>query len=142
MSEDSPSARVRQEPEQLHGSLVGWVIAAATVVTVACLVVVVFMLRGERSALGGVAEARGYPVHPSPAGIEQSPVDGPARGLERASKDRRALDEYGWVDRRRGIARIPIERAMSWLVDDARDGNLRSPDVATAADAGAPDGEH
>ncbi len=35
---------------------------------------------------------------------------------------RRLLDEYGWVDRDNGFARVPIERAMAMLVDQSAKG--------------------
>jgi len=51
---------------------------------------------------------------------QPSPADDIA--AYRAQK-RRMLNEYGWVDRQRGIARIPIEQAMALL------GRQRAPEA-------------
>ena len=40
-------------------------------------------------------------------------------GREQRDEQRRSLDGYRWVDRERGIAQIPIDRAMQIVVDDA-----------------------
>ncbi len=56
---------------------------------------------------------------PGPAigNIEQTTFDAPAAGLAREAAARRELTRWGWVDRRRGIARIPIDRAMRIVVE-------------------------
>ncbi len=49
------------------------------------------------------------------------PVEGktPEQKLqELQAQDRMTLSNYGWVDRPKGIVRIPIDRAMSLLVED------------------------
>ena len=60
-----------------------------------------------------------------------------SRGGARVDESLKTLSRYGWVDRERGVAQIPIERAMQWLADDAKRGVLHSPDPATTPDAGA-----
>jgi len=42
-------------------------------------------------------------------------ADLPARG--NPDETRRALESYGWVDRDRGIIRIPVRRAMEMLAE-------------------------
>jgi hypothetical protein len=37
---------------------------------------------------------------------------------ELQAQDRKALSEYGWIDRPKGIVRIPIDRAISLLVEE------------------------
>lgn len=39
----------------------------------------------------------------------------PSYGPEQALREQRLLDEYGWVDRKAGVVRIPIDRAMELL---------------------------
>jgi len=140
MSDETPSHVVRQEPEGLHGGLVFTVIAVAIVITVLCIVVVAVMLHAQEAALAGVPAPPAYPAARTIGKIEQTPSDGPPRGLEKVEAEKRALGQYGWVDRRRGIAQIPIDRAMRWFVDDETHGRVRTPDFATTADAGV-DGE-
>lgn len=77
--------------------------------------------------LAALAIALGRWIWPAPPGqaatVEAPPVAGPApqpepeADLERMQTQARArLESYGWVDRERGIARIPVERAMELLV--------------------------
>jgi len=44
-------------------------------------------------------------------------TDAPADLQELRNREDAALESYGWVDRERGIARIPVERAMELLVE-------------------------
>jgi hypothetical protein len=48
------------------------------------------------------------------------------------------LHGYGWMDRERGIVRIPIERAMELIVQEA--GNVAAPRPAAPDRAIAPEG--
>jgi hypothetical protein len=45
-------------------------------------------------------------------GVEQTPIWDSKVGLDLERKQRRELERWGWVDRPRGIASIPIEEAM------------------------------
>jgi hypothetical protein len=44
--------------------------------------------------------------------IEQTPIEGARPGIDLRDGQRRDLESWGWVDRRAGIAKIPIDRAM------------------------------
>jgi hypothetical protein len=50
------------------------------------------------------------------------------RALREAQQ--RLLSEYAWVDRERGIVRIPIERAMALLASQPRASPADAPDAA------------
>jgi hypothetical protein len=51
-----------------------------------------------------------------PGSLNRSGVAGwPSYGPEQALREQRLLDEYGWVDRKAGVVRIPIDRAMELL---------------------------
>jgi hypothetical protein len=52
------------------------------------------------------------PAPPEISHVEQTPADTARRGPALNQEQRRALDEWGWVDRQRGIAKIPIEQAI------------------------------
>lgn len=60
------------------------------------------------------------PGTPSPVS-ERAPLEPqPARTIAAFDAEkRRLLTEYAWVDRGRGIVRIPIEQAMDWQVQHA-----------------------
>jgi hypothetical protein len=60
-----------------------------------------------------IPEARQDPIPPGPR-LRPSP---PRDLAELHAVDREALTTYGWVDQSRGVARIPIDRAMSIVVD-------------------------
>ncbi|WP_448102140.1 hypothetical protein [Luteibacter jiangsuensis] len=42
----------------------------------------------------------------------------PRRDLELFRRGQRNADQWGWVDREHGIARIPVERAMQLMAKD------------------------
>ena len=80
---------------------------------------------GAVADLDGDSQIQGW-VHPAD---ELNAVQGAAR--ER-------LSGYGWIDQPRGVIRIPIERAMQLVVDEAsphRD-NPKSAAPPAASDAG------
>ena len=52
--------------------------------------------------------------------IEQTLIEHEERGLSQRRGEEARLHAYGWVDRQRGVAHIPIERAMAWVVEDNR----------------------
>jgi hypothetical protein len=58
-------------------------------------------------------EAREDPIPPGPR-LQTTP---PRDMDELRAQDQQALTTYGWVDKERGVARIPVDRAMSILVE-------------------------
>lgn len=58
------------------------------------------------------------PIDALPAHMASPPLqNAPARDLAALRAQKRAmLNEYRWIDRDKGIVRIPIERAMSLLI--------------------------
>jgi hypothetical protein len=59
-------------------------------------------------------------VAPSTIGTaEQGLFLGPPRGLDLQSERRGLLEQWSWIDRDAGLARIPIERAMDLVAADA-----------------------
>jgi hypothetical protein len=71
------------------------------------------------------AWAKGEPLHRGPAPrasaeigiVEQALVRDSRRGLDEKEAQRRDLMRWGWADRGKGIARIPIDRAMDLAAD-------------------------
>ncbi len=76
------------------------------------------------AAVGGVAFFRyqiGRPLAPfdsTPTAMPSPPLQRePSRDLAALRAEKRAiLGEYAWIDRDKGIARIPIDRAISLLI--------------------------
>ena len=138
MSGSEPLHDLRQAPERFSGRLVSWIIVASIVMTVGGAVIARWLWHADVRALGAVERTPAYPVSDTVGDIEQLDIEeGPASGHAKAKQKLEALERYGWVDRGRGIAQIPIERAMQWLADDATRGELTNPDPATTPDAGA-----
>lgn len=117
---------VEQEPDRLGTRAIAIVAAVAFAVGALAIVATAVLLgRGERAA--PVPAPRTDPV----AGIEQGDIVRRARGLEKRRRAEQRLEQYGWVDRERGIAHIPIDRAIQWLVRDANRGELARRNGAT-----------
>jgi hypothetical protein len=51
--------------------------------------------------------------------IEQTPIWQSKAGIDLRDAQRRELESWGWVDRRAGVAKIPIERAMDIVAKEA-----------------------
>ncbi|HEX3594426.1 MAG TPA: hypothetical protein VHU80_04970 [Polyangiaceae bacterium] len=126
-----------QEPEGVHGRFVAWLIVAAVAVTLLCIFTVRMLLQAERRDAARSRDTPHYPVGETVGGIEQRPIAGRARGEMAAREAREALGKYGWVNREHTIAKIPIDRAMQWLVEDSKRGALPNPDPATTLDSGS-----
>jgi hypothetical protein len=60
-----------------------------------------------------LAEAHADPIPPGPR-LQATP---PRDMNELRAQDRETLTTYGWVDQAGGVARIPVDRAMSILVE-------------------------
>lgn len=136
MSGSDESSTPEQAPEGFSGRLVAATMASGVVVTVICVVISSLLLLGYSGRVAGGAEVPAYPVSGTVAGIRQTPIDGPGAGIGEVAAAHRSLTQYGWIDRGGGVVRIPIDRAIDWLVEDARHGALASPDPAVL------DGEH
>ena len=99
------------------------VIAFATTVLLVfvpvCTVIAIFVTRAFTTN-GALSEPE--PAQPELGMIEQTPIRETRRGLDEVNEQRRLLETWGWVNRRGGIARIPIERAMDVVAAEAADG--------------------
>src|SRR4051812_5513420 len=103
----------RQEGDRVHRRAI-WLTAGVALLV---LFVGLFAADGILRARTRPRIARGAqlppPVAPATIGVvEQSLIETTRRGLDLENAQRERLDRYEWVDRDRGIARIPIERAM------------------------------
>ena len=110
-----PRAHKRYMPDRV--SLAGVAIAAALILGAIALgalgaVAAIRLGNEDRAASAGVARLGAPP--PIEASAQLQPE--PAQDIQAFTADkRRLLSSYGWVDRERGIARIPIDRAMALL---------------------------
>ena len=70
-----------------------------------------------------VADAR--PVPPEPRlqpSVQSHPTLPYEDVIAMRQADQKVLGSYGWVDRERGIARVPIERAMQQMIEESQRG--------------------
>jgi hypothetical protein len=57
------------------------------------------------------------PAPPQIGVVEQTLIRSARRGVDLRASQRESLDRAGWVNRARGIAKIPIDDAMDLVVD-------------------------
>lgn len=108
MAEHSP--QVMPDRISVRGLAFGGLIVAACI---AIALIGAYLLLHVAGPAPRLAEG----VRPAPriAGDVRLQVD-PARDIGAfTAQKRRLIESYGWVDRERGIARIPVERAMAIL---------------------------
>jgi hypothetical protein len=95
-------------------------VVVTSVIALAIIVVAVFvadgLLRSEAPARDAAAPVRAT----AQIGIvEQTLLAESRRGLDERARQRASLATFGWADRARGLAKIPIERAMDLVTDPA-----------------------
>jgi hypothetical protein len=102
-------------------SIIGFSVGVIVVTIIAALVMwwmsVTFKHQEEAKdrAPSPIAEAR---VDSIPPGPRLQPA--PPRDLdELVARDKEALTTYGWIDPAHGVARIPVDRAISILAEKA-----------------------
>jgi hypothetical protein len=89
----------------LLGALVGTVLLMSGLLT--------RLDRAEATASPKASPLAGYGPQTPPEPRLQTDPAGDLRQLR--ERERSQLTEYGWVDRERGVVRVPIERAMDLL---------------------------
>ena len=130
----TPAERPGYEPSDVNVKAVLWV--ALTLVVVVGLsaaalggLVGLFHLAAERPPVSPLAQVEIRPPGPR---LDAHPTETLAAVRKRETA---ALEAYGWVDRSAGIARIPIEQAMSLL---AGRGWMSKAEPESGPGAGAP----
>ena len=102
-------ARHRADGMSLHGIAIG---ALVVIVAIAFSMIVAFALIHDEARDLRAAAPRNAPAIAGADTLQPSPDKDIA--AYRAEKER-LLNEYAWIDRDRGIVRIPIEQAMAML---------------------------
>jgi hypothetical protein len=131
MSAEQPHGfPVRQEEDVVADRTLRRVGVVVIVVTVAAIGVATLLLGKDQALLEGRpasrARAQGA-VAPQTLGIiEQTLVEHEATGIQQRRLEEERLHQYGWVDRARGVAHIPIDEAMDLVVTENRGDDARS----------------
>ncbi len=123
MSEShSTTHLVRAEEDRIStGRIVAVGIASLLLFFLASLAATRMMARDRAALL-----PEGPPPAPAEIGrakiglLEQQPFERTRTGPEWKAEQRRRLDGYGWVDRKEGVAHIPVDRAMDLVVQGER----------------------
>jgi hypothetical protein len=110
---------VRSEADQVPGVRIVLVGVGALLVFLVGSLLTVGYLRGREAARGPL------PVPPavgdSKVGlVEQQLFSRVERGERARARDLKLLSSYGWVDRKAGVAHIPIDEAMKLVAGGAR----------------------
>ena len=108
-----------QEPGHIDIRRVAWGGAAIALAIALAALASYFLWRAEPSGGPGVAAP---PAMAAPS-LESAPQDQRARYF---AEKQRLLESYAWVDRRAGIARIPLEQAMR-IMAARKEGNDGGP---------------
>lgn len=107
---------------------------AAALVCTALLGALTSRLKRQDPPPSPLAEAS-VPVLPPEPRLQRSP---PADMARFRAHELAFLGSYGWVDRKAGIARIPVERAIELTVDGGLSPALTDAPPASSPDGGAP----
>jgi hypothetical protein len=114
---------VHQEEDKVpRRALIGVALVALIISSLAVGVSTAILGRDGQAALGGGPAERvakhGNVAPPTIGLIEQTLIEHEERGLELRRVQEIRLHQYGWVDRGRGIAHVPIEHAMAEVVKE------------------------
>jgi len=123
MSTEHETFEVVQEPDRVTSWIIVVIAIASIVVGVAAVFVSTALLNSDERRIG-TAEVRGAASAP-PVPSQLQPTDPSLIERERAGyatreAARRALQSYGWIDRSKGLAQIPIDRAIDLEIAEAK----------------------
>lgn len=100
---------MHQDPEGISARAI-WIVAAGVVVISAALVVIAWLLVAPPPPRAGVAA--------SPSPLHRELFDRANEGAQVRAAGALELERTQWVDRKAGVIRIPIERAIDAVVAD------------------------
>lgn len=113
---------VHQEEDIIPRGKVAFAVAVVFVVSGALVVLTIVLVRSSYLALRpskSFPERELGPRHPV-ARVRQDLFDERRQTPTSRERQRVELRSYGWVDRSRGIVRIPIERAMEIIAEEPK----------------------
>ncbi len=124
MSEPASTPHEHARAEEDH-------VPTVRLVTVGIGALVLFFLASVTASIVLVAQVKQMlPEGPGPMPVdlgkakigmvEQSLFEYATRASDKAAAQRRLLSSYGWVDRKAGVVRIPVDRAMDLVAQGVR----------------------
>jgi hypothetical protein len=116
---NSPSSLSDEGPKHERSDIDVRAVAIALVAVIGIVVLVTFLVKGLLATSG---PSRAGPTETPPAAPIRLSSDPAGEIAAYQEEKRRQLDGYGWVDRDRGIAHVPIARAMQMMAEREQGG--------------------
>lgn len=117
----APGGHPPAETDRIYPARIVLVGAAALLIFAAASAVTVLYMRRAQAELNPA-----FPVMPAAAGeakigiVEQQLFENADRAKTLRVEEERRLHSYGWVDRKAGLAHLPIDRAMDLVLQGER----------------------
>jgi hypothetical protein len=112
---------VRQEDDAVPWRFIS-LVAAGVIAVAAFLIVWAWLILESRSAAlrpSGAYPERDIKAIAPVSGVQQELFGGEGPGEALNRRRRSALERFEWVDRERGLVRVPIEEAMRRVAEEA-----------------------
>lgn len=129
-------SELRQSPERLNVLAIASTAIIATMVFAIAVAVAWWMTPDERRVRRPMVEPSG-----TIAGVERGLLEDPPRGLVERTRTAARLHRYGWSDRRRGLAHVPIARAIDMAALGCRPPGAGEPALEPTAPSSCPEPE-
>lgn len=117
--QDPINRDVMFEARDVDASIIGWIVVG--------VIVSAFLIHGGVAVLYAYLSRTEFPQGSQPVTfVKEAPKqstlpalqEDPHKDLERLREsERQTLNSYGWVDREKGIVRVPIEEAMKRVME-------------------------
>jgi hypothetical protein len=109
---------IEQEEDLLAGRAITAIAVLLILLVIASSAAVDRMIERRERVLrpGGVFPERELPRPSEHSGVEQEPFGATPQAARQRAREAAILNSFGWTDRARDIARIPIERAIDLYV--------------------------
>jgi hypothetical protein len=110
---------IEQEEDRISSAMIIGTVVVAALIGIGSVYISGLLLEREEARLHG-------PLYRAPAnpprapreigGVEQTLIESAHHGLRVRDAQQKKLESWSWVDRRSGIVRVPIDRAIDlWL---------------------------
>jgi hypothetical protein len=110
-----------QEPDIVPGRPIAAIGFGVIVAVVLCALIALWIESCGTQGRSPSRAAEGPPIPEDVSGVETRPFSEQAQGIEMNQRASALLSTYSWVDRDRGIVRVPLEVAYQLLLERQRE---------------------